>query len=108
MQGDKASRSELDIAVADLRKQLNVEQQAHTQTQQREESGNKRYQETYMQLQMRIQELRGMNTQVEHLQQQLETVEHQRCAKRLLSSVCQQQARSVSPCCLEHVLGFSA
>jgi hypothetical protein len=91
MQEELAVRSELDLAVADLRKQLNVEQQAHTQTQQREASGKACYQETYMQLQMHMQELQVARTsqhdagiQVDELQQQLDTAERQQCAASIL------------------------
>ena len=95
VQEDKAARAELDLAVADLRKQLNVEQQAHTQTQKREETGNTRYQDTYMHLQMRMQELHDISLQVERLQQQLDTVERQRCASLLV-----QWSGVASVCCV--------
>ena len=99
-----AAKADLDTSVVTLRNQLNLEQQAHTQTQQREAAANKAYQEAAVQLQMRVQDVRSLtgelqatrssqhdaDLEVERVQQQLDAVADQRCAPQLRS-------RSVRP-----------
>jgi hypothetical protein len=79
--------------VASLRTELNYEQQAHTQTQQREAAANQSCQDAAVQLQMRLQDVQALSgelqqsrssqhdsdLQVERVQQQLDSATEQRC-----------------------------
>jgi ElaB/YqjD/DUF883 family membrane-anchored ribosome-binding protein len=53
----EAAKGELESSLSNLRNQLNVEQQAHTQTQQREGDAQKHYQEILVQAQLSKHEL---------------------------------------------------
>ena len=89
-----AAKADLDATLATVRKQLTLEQQAHTQTQQREAAASKAYQGAAAQLQMRVQDVHSLtdelqstrssqhdaDLQVERVQQQLDSVVDQRCA----------------------------
>lgn len=90
----EASKTELDSAADNLRTQLSMEQQAHTQTQRREASTQHHCQEVALQLQVKQQEAntlsaelqaayssqQTMNLHVVQLQKQVDTREQQRSA----------------------------
>lgn len=90
----EATKSEMDSAADNLRTQLSLEQQAHTQTQRREAAAQQHCQEVAVQLQVKQQEMNNlsaelqstfasgqtMNLRIVQLQKQVDTREQQRCA----------------------------
>ena len=88
----ETAKEELEASMSNLRSQLNVEQQAHTQTQQREADAQKHYQESIVQTQLSKHELEGLKAELQatrsaqhadclqilKLQQQLTAREEQR------------------------------
>ena len=97
MQAD-AARRDLDGTVSALQQQLQLERQAHAQAQQREAAASKSCQDMAMQLQMRVQDVQALSSELqqsrgsqhdselhtERLQQQLDAASSQRYASRLL------------------------
>eukprot|EP00892_Ulva_mutabilis_P007660 jgi/Ulvmu1/5266/UM022_0060.1 len=88
----EATNSEMDSTIVNLRDQLRLEQQAHTQTQRREAAAQQHCQEAAVQLQVKQQEVQTlsadlqaayssqqpMTMQLQQLQQQVDSREQQR------------------------------
>lgn len=62
----ETAKEELEASMSNLRSQLHVEQQAHTQTQQRELEANKHYQESVAQAHASTQEIQTLKIDLQH------------------------------------------
>lgn len=96
----EATISEMESGAVNLRNQLSLEQQAHTQTQRREAAAQQHCQDAAVQLQVKQQEVQSLSAELQsayasqqpttlqlaQLQQQLDTREQQRYASVLVWS----------------------